>query len=58
MVKEILSKKPKYKQIEENFSKLTQDELAAKRAKLAEEKKDLRKPMDFEELKEFGAKFE
>lgn len=58
LVKEILNKKPKFKLIEENYSKVTQDELQEKIDKMNEEKSNLKKPMDFEELKDFAAKFE
>ena len=52
----MLTKKPKYKLIEESYNKQLKDELDEKLAKVNEEKKFMKKPMDFDEIREFGIK--
>lgn len=55
-IKEMLTKKPKYKLIEEEYNKKKDDELRAQIKKLNEDKKYMKQPMDFDEIKEFGLK--
>lgn len=52
----MLTKKPKYKLIEESYNKQLKDELDEKLAKVNEEKKFMKTPMDFDEIREFGIK--